>query len=364
MRGKKGFTLIELLVVIAIIGILAAMVFPVFARARESARKAVCLSNMKNIGLAVQMYNGDWNGTLPPKMHGQEEELKSMHPMACLEYEGHTWAEDMNPYLQWPVIFDEYVRNRDVYRCPSARVSGSPIVIYPGERVAGSWIDWYADNGGLCVVNQHAWKGQPTFPVGWGGSITDTVYQGYALPGSDGCPEMTIGFNLAYGLKETEVDDPANFVIVGAAHHIPGQLNAGFGNYVLGNKGRGYVIPQEMLWGVCWCPGKIATRGDFDGKDAPLYICFGECPDCASAEICTGIDGPDEAVAFADDASTRKKYARHLGGTNIGFLDGHAAWWNAEAVNANRPHCEDWAAGGPVLDADAKLGGMCPTPLP
>ena len=51
MRGRKGFTLIELLVVIAIIGILAAMLFPVFARARESAHKVSCLSNLKNLGL-------------------------------------------------------------------------------------------------------------------------------------------------------------------------------------------------------------------------------------------------------------------------------------------------------------------------
>jgi prepilin-type N-terminal cleavage/methylation domain-containing protein len=61
MRRYRGFTLIELLVVIAIIGILAAMVFPVFARARESARKAVCLSNVKNIALAINMYLGDNN---------------------------------------------------------------------------------------------------------------------------------------------------------------------------------------------------------------------------------------------------------------------------------------------------------------
>jgi len=64
MRRRKGFTLIELLVVIAIIGILAAMVFPVFARARESARKAVCLSNVKNIALAIQMYLADNNDVL------------------------------------------------------------------------------------------------------------------------------------------------------------------------------------------------------------------------------------------------------------------------------------------------------------
>jgi type II secretory pathway pseudopilin PulG len=59
-------------VVIAIIGILAAMVFPVFARARESARKAVCLSNVKNIALAIQMYLADNNDTMPPLEHRQE----------------------------------------------------------------------------------------------------------------------------------------------------------------------------------------------------------------------------------------------------------------------------------------------------
>jgi prepilin-type N-terminal cleavage/methylation domain-containing protein len=71
-RRHRGFTLIELLVVIAIIGILAAMVFPVFARARESARKAVCLSNVKNIALAIQMYLSDHNDTFPPSEHRQE----------------------------------------------------------------------------------------------------------------------------------------------------------------------------------------------------------------------------------------------------------------------------------------------------
>ena len=71
MRGRRGFTLIELLVVIAIIGILAAMLFPVFARARESARKIQCLSNVKNIALAFQMYLTDYDA-LMPKEHRQD----------------------------------------------------------------------------------------------------------------------------------------------------------------------------------------------------------------------------------------------------------------------------------------------------
>ena len=59
-RGR-GFTLIELLVVIAIIAILAAILFPVFAKARDKARQAVCMSNMKQIAMAASMYASDWD---------------------------------------------------------------------------------------------------------------------------------------------------------------------------------------------------------------------------------------------------------------------------------------------------------------
>ena len=65
MRRRTGFTLIELLVVIAIIAILAAILFPVFAQAREQARMSTCLSNFKQIGLGVKMYIQDWDETYP-----------------------------------------------------------------------------------------------------------------------------------------------------------------------------------------------------------------------------------------------------------------------------------------------------------
>src|SRR4051812_21247069 len=62
---RQGFTLIELLVVIAIIAILAAILFPVFAQARDKARATACLSNMKQLGLGLQMYAQDYDETLP-----------------------------------------------------------------------------------------------------------------------------------------------------------------------------------------------------------------------------------------------------------------------------------------------------------
>jgi prepilin-type N-terminal cleavage/methylation domain-containing protein len=63
--GRKGFTLIELLVVIAIIAILAAILFPVFAKAREKARQTSCLSNEKEIALAILMYTQDYDEKFP-----------------------------------------------------------------------------------------------------------------------------------------------------------------------------------------------------------------------------------------------------------------------------------------------------------
>ncbi len=94
---RRGFTLIELLVVIAIIAILAAMLFPVFARAREKARQSSCLSNVKQMTLAVMMYAQDYDETLPFAIGGPH--------MANLQ----SIFELLQPYQ----------RNRQIERCPS-----------------------------------------------------------------------------------------------------------------------------------------------------------------------------------------------------------------------------------------------------
>jgi prepilin-type N-terminal cleavage/methylation domain-containing protein/prepilin-type processing-associated H-X9-DG protein len=97
MKRHPGFTLIELLVVIAIIAILAAILFPVFAQAREKARSAACLSNLKQVGMATRMYSQDYDEVLVPNY----------------------LYSSTTTYQWWPDLLQPYVKNRNVFVCPN-----------------------------------------------------------------------------------------------------------------------------------------------------------------------------------------------------------------------------------------------------
>ena len=122
MRPRKsaGFTLIELLVVIAIIAILAAILFPVFARAREQARKANCTSNIKNITLATLMYVQDYDETFPFVLDASGNCIfdvtnagdNGKHPLVP----GITGQE---PQFQLVTVVASYVKNANVWYCPN-----------------------------------------------------------------------------------------------------------------------------------------------------------------------------------------------------------------------------------------------------
>ena len=98
--GRPAFTLIELLVVIAIIAILAAILFPVFARARENARRASCLSNMKQIGLGIMQYTQDYDEFLPQGIQAPAYTVR------------------------WSDLIQPYVKSRQLFRCPSDNTTG------------------------------------------------------------------------------------------------------------------------------------------------------------------------------------------------------------------------------------------------
>ncbi len=171
---RHGFTLIELLVVIAIIAILAAILFPVFARAREKARQTSCLSNVKQIGLAIRMYVQDYDEKFPS--------ARSVPGCPFPDYGASI------PYmlpverqlLGWPSLMTPYVKNQQIFWCPSdenestaptATVSyfwrhcidahgitrGGPkdaTFCRPSEQIiVHEWFDWHLEKLGLWNAN-------------------------------------------------------------------------------------------------------------------------------------------------------------------------------------------------------------------
>lgn len=106
MNLKKGFTLIELLVVIAIIAILAAILFPVFANAREKARQSSCLSNTKQLSMAINLYSDDYDESLP------SVDLYNYKEAVIVAEDG---SKNFNPIL----MCKDYIKNTQISMCPS-----------------------------------------------------------------------------------------------------------------------------------------------------------------------------------------------------------------------------------------------------
>jgi prepilin-type N-terminal cleavage/methylation domain-containing protein/prepilin-type processing-associated H-X9-DG protein len=319
-RRSRGFTLIELLVVIAIIAILAAMLFPVFARARESARKIQCLSNVKNIAMAVQMYLGDYD-RLPPYEHRQEVlDYTGTRPgggsgnLCWGGDENYEYAYRFNPYLQWPVILDEYIKNRDVWMCPSAKVTTGATFMVP----VPDFLRWFKANEGSWGQSTGIGPCNWTWPNGWGGAITDSIVQGKLALGvagdqggaNDADAERAFRLGITWNRHMTEtkmsqVNDPARFVICGD----------GGVDYTLRNVFK-LAFPEQCCME---CAGTGISQVGWGGWPPPLDcgILDSECAACVQLHA-----QPDQ---FSNPEKI-KAASRHFGGVNVGYADGHAAW--------------------------------------
>jgi prepilin-type N-terminal cleavage/methylation domain-containing protein len=119
VRTKRGFTLIELLVVNAIIAILASILFPVFARARENARRSACMSNLKQMGLGLMQYTQDYDETMPPQNYGTNATNSP----------------------KWMDMIEPYVKSTQLFTCPNKdSATQNELVLAPpaGNRASGS----------------------------------------------------------------------------------------------------------------------------------------------------------------------------------------------------------------------------------
>jgi prepilin-type N-terminal cleavage/methylation domain-containing protein/prepilin-type processing-associated H-X9-DG protein len=145
LKQNRGFTLIELLVVIAIIAILAAILFPVFAQAREKARAISCLSNEKQINLAIQMYTQDYDETFP------EDGIFYF-------YSGTGWASLVSPYMKSTQILwcpDDAGPSNGLNRITGG-FGGGPMISYAANGLMGG--DNHTDNTCIGVICGNPWS--------------------------------------------------------------------------------------------------------------------------------------------------------------------------------------------------------------
>jgi prepilin-type N-terminal cleavage/methylation domain-containing protein/prepilin-type processing-associated H-X9-DG protein len=162
---KSGFTLIELLVVIAIIAILAAILFPVFAQAREKARAASCLSNQKQAGLAMLMYAQDYDEEIAPCWNQSQSG----------PFDGTNWF-NYPLWHSWVSLIQPYVKNLQVFHCPSS--AGGPAIWagqFYNERNISLWPDLGLNYQYLSPTNNGDWYDRYGKPQAGINSVAETI---------------------------------------------------------------------------------------------------------------------------------------------------------------------------------------------
>ena len=220
VRTKAGFTLIELLVVIAIIAILAAILFPAFAKARESARRSSCSSNLKQLGITIMQYTQEYDEKYP-QANG---------------YRGGTWENT------WYWNVHPLVKSYDVFRCPSDPI-GTGTQAWAGPRLS------YVANAYLANPG-----------TGW-------TLRGIMGPGIDDTAENPGGWLTGTVRSLASVNNPTQTILLTERAHVwPGEAANGgnstwwgYGNMIAGIDGYGMGKAMQVPNGT-----RAATANPYD----------------------------------------------------------------------------------------------------
>jgi prepilin-type N-terminal cleavage/methylation domain-containing protein/prepilin-type processing-associated H-X9-DG protein len=205
---RSGFTLIELLVVIAIIAILAAILFPVFAQAREKARATTCLSNMKQLGTGIRMYLDDYDGGYPFSWYAQ-------------------------PQYGFDVAIYPYIKNLQIYECPS-------------NKLLPSWWAGYKAYGGI---------DKPGIPRSYAmnGDVSTDTRTAPVFEASIPEPATTIVLMETSANKYKNTRAPDHETYVGTRNdvceHVPFHIHQGGANYTFcDGHARWARVEQTWTW--------------------------------------------------------------------------------------------------------------------
>ena len=264
-----GFTLIELLVVIAIIAILAAILFPVFAQARESARTASCLSNVKQISLGIMMYVQDYDEKFCPAQYPTtgSQAGKPDQP----------WNITQNIYTDWAHLIYPYVKNTQIFHCPTAA---------DGQQLDATNVNSDATGATTYAVNNRL-TGR------WG----QTLWGGHDM------------------IKLAGMSWPATTIMV-----VENSSQGSGGSENNEKNGWGWDDGHQRLLNG----SDVANATDTGDDNADIITNYKNYN-----SLCNTGNQKDEAQWSGGGAPAPLR--RHKNGANYGFGDGHAKWYSGPA---------------------------------
>lgn len=289
---QRGFTLIELLVVIAIIAILAAILFPVFAQAREQARKTSCLSNIKELALGATMYTQDYDETLVPPFDAASPGL--------LRDDGSKYR----CYQPWTSLVQSYIKNKDINVCPDGR-----------------------DNGFITSTNSTRKLLYGAY--GWNYGYLST----YSGSDAAGCTDQWNGLSLA------AINRPAGTVMMADS------VGADYANAAKTTVWTpvGTTIDPPIN---CYQFGKSTTHCDsYSGGwtgTAGDYTQFYDYPGYGGA-------------SFRHSGSGYQSGVLPIGGANVAFCDGHAKFYKVGGLVGGTNFKPDGTGSAKVVDTNAYM---------